>query len=134
MKFVPHDYQAYACRKIIELPEAGLLLDMGLGKTVITLTAVNELIYDMFEVSRVLVIAPKRVAEDTWTTEAAKWDHLTHLRISRVLGSQKDRLAALHADADIYVINRENVVWLVEQCRKSWPFDMVVVDELSSFK
>ena len=134
MKFVPHEYQRFAIEKIIELPEAGLLMDMGLGKTSITLTAINSLMYDMFEVSKVLVIAPKRVAEDTWTTEAGKWDHLQHLRISRVLGSQKERLAALAADADIYVINRENVVWLVEQYKKSWPFDMIVVDELSSFK
>lgn len=134
MKFVPHEYQRFAIEKIIELPETGLLMDMGLGKTVITLTAINSLMYDMFEVSKVLVIAPKRVAEDTWTTEAGKWDHLQHLRISRVLGNQKERLAALASDADIYVINRENVVWLVEQCRKSWPFDMIVVDELSSFK
>lgn len=99
-----------------------------------TLTAVNELMYERFLVSRVLVIAPKRVAEDTWTTEAEKWDHLNHLKISRVLGSQKERAAALQQEADIYVINRENVVWLVEKYRKSWPFDMVVVDELSSFK
>lgn len=134
MKFVPHEYQRFAIEKIIELPEAGLLMDMGLGKTVITLTAINFLMYDMFEVSKVLVIAPKRVAEDTWTTEAGKWDHLQHLRISRVLGNQRERLAALAADADVYVINRENVVWLVEQCRKTWPFDMIVVDELSSFK
>lgn len=134
MKFVPHEYQRFAIEKIIELPEAGLLMDMGLGKTVITLTAINFLMHDMFEVSKVLVIAPKRVAEDTWTTEAGKWDHLQHLRISRVLGNQRERLAALAADADVYVINRENVVWLVEQCRKTWPFDMIVVDELSSFK
>lgn len=99
-----------------------------------TLTAVNELMYERFLVSRVLVIAPKRVAEDTWTTEAEKWDHLNHLKISRVLGSQREREAALQREADIYVINRENVVWLVEKYRKSWPFDMVVVDELSSFK
>lgn len=134
MKFVPHEYQKFAIEKIIELPEAGLLMDMGLGKTSITLTAINSLMYDMFEVSKVLVIAPKRVAEDTWTTEAGKWDHLQHLRISRVLGNQRGRLAALATEADIYVINRENVVWLVEQCRKTWPFDMIVVDELSSFK
>lgn len=134
MKFVPHEYQRFAIEKIIELPEAGLLMDMGLGKTSITLTAINSLMYDMFEVSKVLVIAPKRVAEDTWTTEAGKWDHLQHLRISRVLGNQRERLAALATDADVYVVNRENVVWLVEQCRKTWPFDMIVVDELSSFK
>lgn len=134
MKYVPHEYQEYAKQKLIELPEAGLFLDMGLGKTVTTLTAINELMYDRFEISRVLVIAPKRVAEDTWTTETEKWDHLQHLKVSRVLGSQKDRTEALVAEADIYVINRENVVWLVEQYRKDWPFDMVVVDELSSFK
>ena len=134
MKFVPHEYQRFAIEKIIELPEAGLFMDMGLGKTSITLTAINSLMYDMFEVSKVLVIAPKRVAEDTWTTEAGKWDHLQHLRISRVLGNQRERLAALATESDIYVINRENVVWLVEQCRKTWPFDMIVVDELSSFK
>ena len=134
MKFIPHEYQEFAIRKLIELPEAGLFLDMGLGKTVTTLTAVDELMYDHFLVSRVLVIAPKRVAEDTWITEAGKWDHLSHLRVSRILGTQKERLNALEVSADIYVINRENVVWLVETCRKSWPFDMVVVDELSSFK
>lgn len=134
MRYVPHEYQEFAKQNLIELPEAGLFLDMGLGKTVITLTAINELMYDRFLVSRVLVIAPKRVAEDTWTTEAGKWDHLEHLRISCVLGTAKERLAALQAKADIYIINRENVVWLVEQYRKSWPFDMVVVDELSSFK
>ena len=134
MKYIPHAYQQYAKDKLIELPEAALFLDLGLGKTVTTLTAIDELMYDRFAVNRVLVIAPKRVAEDTWTTEAEKWDHLNHLKISRVLGSRKDREAALQEEADIYVINRENVVWLVEKFRKNWPFDMVVVDELSSFK
>lgn len=134
MKYIPHAYQQYAKDKLIELPEAALFLDLGLGKTVTTLTAIDELMYDRFEVNRVLVIAPKRVAEDTWTTEAEKWDHLNHLKISRVLGSRKEREAALQEEADIYVINRENVVWLVERFRKNWPFDMVVVDELSSFK
>lgn len=134
MKFVPHEYQEYAIQKMISLPEAGLFLDMGLGKTVITLTAVRKLIYEEFAVCRVLVIAPKRVAEDTWTTECGKWDHLKGMRISKVLGTQKKRLAALDAEADIYITNRENVAWLVEACRKRWPFDMVVVDELSSFK
>ena len=104
------------------------------SKTVITLTAVSKLVYEEFAVNRVLVIAPKRVAEDTWTTEAEKWDHLSGLRISRVLGSRNERLAALRAPADVYVINRENVVWLTEQFPKGWPFDMVVIDELSSFK
>jgi len=109
---------------------------MGLGKTVITLTAVWELIYDTFEVSRVLVIAPKRVAEDTWTREHEKWDHLKGLVISRVLGTAEQRRRALAAPADVYVIGRDNVTWLVELCRerKRWPFDMVVIDELSSFK
>lgn len=134
MKYIPHEYQEFAGQKLIELPEAGLFLDMGLGKTVTTLTAINELMYDRFQVARVLVIAPKRVAEDTWTTEADKWDHLKHLRISRVLGTAKERMTALQQAADIYVINRENVVWLAEQYRKDWPFDMIVVDELSSFK
>ena len=103
-------------------------------KTVITLTAADILLNEDFAVSRVLVIAPKRVAEDTWTTEAGKWDHLQRLKISRATGTAKQRLAALEADADVYVINRENVVWLVELYLKKWPFDMVVVDELSSFK
>lgn len=134
MKFIPHEYQKYAIRKLMELPEAGLFLDMGLGKTVTTLTAVKELMYSEFAVSKVLVIAPKRVAEDTWTTECDKWDHLKDLRISQVLGSQAKRIKALKEDADIYVINRENVTWLVDLYKKRWPFDMVVVDELSSFK
>jgi SNF2 family DNA or RNA helicase len=105
----------------------------GLGKTVVTLTYVKELLDD-FAVNRVLVIAPKRVAEDTWTTEKGKWDHLQELRISKVLGSAKQREVALALRADIYVINRENVQWLVEKCGAAWPFDMVVIDELSSFK
>lgn len=134
MKYIPHEYQKYAAEKIIELPACGLFLEMGLGKSVTTLTAINELIYDRFEVSKVLVIAPKRVAEDTWTSEAEKWDHLRHLKISKVLGSARQRMDALKADSDIYVINRENVVWLVNLLRKDWPFDMIVVDELSSFK
>ncbi len=134
MQYTPHSYQQRATDLVVSKKSVGLFLDMGLGKTVITLTAVNELIYDRFEVSRVLVIAPKRVAEDTWTREHAKWDHLRHLRVSKVLGSPEQRRRALAVDADIYVIGRDNVVWLVEQCRQSWPFDMVVIDELSSFK
>jgi len=136
MKFMPHDYQQRAIDKVIDEPRVGLFLDMGLGKTVITLTAVWELIYDTFEVSRVLVIAPKRVAEDTWTREHEKWDHLKGLVISRVLGTAEQRRRALAAPADVYVIGRDNVTWLVELCRerKRWPFDMVVIDELSSFK
>lgn len=134
MKYIPHDYQTRAKDFILEHPKAGMLLEMGLGKTVITLTAIDVLINELFEVDRVLVIAPKRVAEDTWTREHAKWDHLRHLRVSKVLGSPEQRRRALSVDADIYVIGRDNVVWLVEQCRQSWPFDMVVIDELSSFK
>lgn len=134
MKFLPHDYQKYVIEKIIELLELGIFLDMGLGKTVCTLTAIDILIYDMFAVSKVLVIAPKRVAEDTWTTESEKWDHLRHLKISRVLGSTQHRQKALEEDADIYVINRENVSWLIDYLRNNWSFEMVVVDELSSFK
>lgn len=109
---------------------------MGLGKTVITMTAIQELMYDCFDVSRVLIIAPKRVAEDTWTREHEKWDHLKDLRISKVLGTAQQRLSALDADADIYVIGRDNVKWLIElyRRRQKWPFDMIVVDELSSFK
>ena len=103
-------------------------------KTVITLTAINRLMYEEFEVSRVLVIAPKRVAEDTWTREHAKWDHLQHLKVSRILGTASQRMNALKADKDVYVIGRDNVVWLIEALAPNWPFDMVVIDELSSFK
>ena len=137
MKFIPHDYQKRAVSFIREHEAAGLFLEMGLGKTVITLTAIDELMNDSFEVSRVLVIAPLRVAEDTWSRESNKWDHLKHLKISKILGSAADRIRALKVQADIYVINRENVVWLVEyleENRMKWPFDMVVIDELSSFK
>jgi SNF2 family DNA or RNA helicase len=106
----------------------------GLGKTVITLTAVNDLKYNRFAVNKVLVIAPKKVAEATWAKEAAKWDHLKLLRVMTVLGPLNKRIKALNTNADIYVINRENVTWLVEYYRNNWPFDMVVVDEFSSFK
>lgn len=134
MNFVPHDYQKYCIDRIISDSSLGLFLDMGLGKTVITLTAVNELIYNRFEVGKVLVIAPKKVAETTWTNEAQKWEHLHNLRISRVIGTLAQRVRALNTPADVYVINRENVPWLVEYDRNSWRFDMVVIDELSSFK
>jgi len=134
MKYNPHPYQDFATEHVINNPEAGLLIDMGLGKTVSTLTAVDRLMNDYFEVDKVLVIAPKRVAEDTWTTESAKWDHLKHLRLSVVLGSERERKEALKAKADIYVINRENVAWLVGYYQSAFPFDMIVIDELSSFK
>lgn len=134
MNFIPHDYQKYCIDRIISDSSLGLFLDMGLGKTVITLTAVNELIYNRFEVGKVLVIAPKKVAETTWTNEAQKWEHLHNLRISRVIGTLAQRVRALNTPADVYVINRENVPWLVEYDQNSWRFDMVVIDELSSFK
>lgn len=134
MKFIPHDYQKRAIERVVNQPRVGLFLDMGLGKTVITLTAIQELMYERFEISRVLVIAPKRVAEDTWSREHAKWDHLQGLRVSRVLGDERQRLSALRADADVYVIGRDNVVWLTGQYVRQWPFDMIVIDELSSFK
>ena len=133
MIFKPHEYQERAIQKVIDQERVGLFLDMGLGKTVITLTAVRELIDD-FAVTRVLVIAPKRVAEDTWSREADKWDHLKDLRISPVLGGPVERRKALEVEADVYVIGRDNVQWLVEHLGRHWPFDMVVIDELSSFK
>lgn len=132
MKYNPHEYQRYATQYLIDHPVAALLLDMGLGKSVITLTALWDLLLDSFEVGRVLIIGPLRVARDTWTGEIGKWDHLSGLVVSQVLGSEKERLAALAKKASIYIINRENVEWLVHTRR--WDFDMVVIDELSSFK
>ena len=134
MRYVPHEYQKYAIDKLLKCDSAGLFLDMGLGKTVISLTVVNELLYNYFDISNVLVIAPLRVAQTTWPDEVRKWDHLQHLTISKILGSVKERRAALNTPADIHIINRENVVWLVEEYGKKWPFDMVIIDELSSFK
>lgn len=134
MKFVPHEYQKISYNHIIDHPASGLFLDMGMGKTVTTLTAVDDLMHNFLEVSKVLVIAPLRVAEDTWSRETAKWDHLKHLRISKILGSEKQRLEALNTEADIYVMNRENTQWLVKTLGLKWDFDMVVIDELSSFK
>lgn len=132
--FIPHEYQAFSINKIIENPAAGLFLDMGMGKTVSTLTAIAELLHDYFEVSKVLVIAPLRVAKYTWTDEIEKWEHTRYLKTSQILGTEKERLEALGKQADIYLINRENVVWLVDKLKSDWPFDMVVIDELSSFK
>nr|DAG64258.1 MAG TPA: Chromatin remodeling complex ATPase [Bacteriophage sp.] len=134
MKYKPHEYQSYCIQRIINDKAVGLFLDMGLGKTVITLTAVNDLKYNRFEIQRCLVIAPKKVAEATWSKEAEKWDHLKHLRISKILGTESKRIRAVNTPADVYVINRENVPWLVDHYRNDWKFDMVVVDELSSFK
>lgn len=134
MIFRPHAYQEHCINKIVEIPKLGLFLDMGLGKTVTTLTAVKELKYNRFQVRKVLVIAPKKVAEGTWSKEKDKWEHTKMLRVSLILGSQAKRIRALNTPADIYIINRENVVWLVDYYRNDWPFDMVVVDESSSFK
>lgn len=132
MKFMPHDYQKYAIEYIKSHPITALFLDMGLGKTVTTLTAIRDLMYDAFEVKRVLVIAPLRVARDTWPDELRKWDHLKELTCSVVVGTVAERRRALQQDADIYIVNRENLAWLYENSRLD--FDMVVLDELSSFK
>jgi SNF2 family DNA or RNA helicase len=132
MKFLPHDYQKYAVEYIKSHPITALFLDMGLGKTVTTLTAIRDLMYDAFEVKRVLVIAPLRVARDTWPDELRKWDHLKELTCSVVVGTVAERRRALQQKADIYIVNRENLAWLYENSRLD--FDMVVLDELSSFK
>lgn len=135
MIFKPHPYQKAAINRIIRDKACGLLLDMGLGKTVITLTAISGLLV-LEDVHKVLVIAPLQTARNTWPDEVAKWNHTKWMRVSLILGTAEQRLAALAADADIYVINRENVQWLCEVAirPKEWPFDMVVIDELSSFK
>ena len=132
MKYNPHDYQDYATGFVLEHPYCGLILDMGLGKSVITLTALWELLLDRFDCGKVLVVAPKRVAEDTWPKELEKWDHLKGLNCSVVMGSVQKRHEALQKKAFLYIINRENVSWLVENYR--WDFDTLVIDELSSFK
>lgn len=134
MNFTPYPHQDAGIRWIIEHPACALLWGMGTGKTVTTLTAIDLLLHDYLEEGPVLVIAPKRVAENTWSKETAKWEHLRHLRVSRVMGTAKQRQAALAAPADLYVINRENVVWLVDTVGGRWPFPIVVIDELSSFK
>ena len=132
--FTPYAHQRAGIDWIIEHPSCALLWGMGTGKTVTTLTAVDRILHDCLEDGPVLVIAPKRVAENTWSKECEKWEHLHHLRVSRVMGTEKQRLAALATPADVYVINRENVVWLVTQVGQRWPFPVVVIDELSSFK
>lgn len=134
MKYAPHNYQRYATAFIINHPVSAVLLEMGLGKSVISLTAINDLMLDYFDVSRTLVIAPLRVANSTWPDEIKKWDHLKHLNYSVVIGSEKERLDALGKPAHIYLINRENVDWLITKSGIPWKFDMVVIDELSSFK
>lgn len=134
MIFKPHAYQQHTIEHIVENPAAGVFLDMGLGKTVSTLSAINQLMFEDLEIDKVLVIAPKKVAESTWIDERDKWDHLKHLSISKILGTEKQRKEALRVQADIYIINRENLAWLISFLGGAFPFDMVVIDELSSFK
>lgn len=134
MKYVPSDYQTYATNFILSHPVSAVFLEMGLGKTVITLTALFDLVLDSFLIRKVLVIAPLRVARDTWPLEIRKWNHLNGLTYSVVLGDESDRRKALREKADVYLINRENVEWLVTKSGYRFDFDMVVVDELSSFK
>lgn len=133
MRFEPHQYQIECVKKILENSFIGLFLDMGLGKTVVTLTAVEALLRDYFAVDGVLVVAPKQVAESVWRQEAEKWDHLRGLRFSLIVGDRKRRLEAMRAKADVHVVSRDNVFWLVENCGE-WKWDMLVLDELSSFK
>ena len=134
MNFSPHNYQAYAIDYIKTHPIAAVLLDMGLGKTVISLTAISDLLFDSFEAHRILVIAPLRVARDTWPAEIEKWEHLQHLTYAVCVGTPKERRAALMAGADITIINRENIGWLIDSSGFDFDYDMVIIDELSSFK
>ena len=134
MKYKPHEYQAYATEYILNHPIVAVLLDMGLGKSVITLTAIFDLTLDSFLVRKVLVIAPLRVARDTWPAEIEKWDHLKGLKYTVVVGSEVQRKTALMKRAQVYIINRENVEWLISRSGIPFDFDMVVIDELSSFK
>lgn len=134
MRYSPHEYQRYVIDYIKKNPVVAVFLDMGLGKTSITLTALNDLLFDSFDVHRILVVAPLRVARNTWSSEIRKWEHLQDLQYSIVVGTEKERMSALEKRADIYIINRENVQWLVEKSGKKFDYDMVVVDELSSFK
>lgn len=134
MKYTPHDYQKYATKFIIENKIAAVFLDMGLGKTSITLTALNDLLFDSFDVHKVLIVAPLRVARSTWAEEINKWEHLKNLKYSIAVGSESERKTALMKKADIYIINRENLQWLIEKSGVPFDFDMIVIDELSSFK
>ena len=137
MNFTPHDYQVYTIAQIKKKPKIALILDMGLGKTACTLTALNDLMYDSFTVNKVLVIAPLRVADMTWPDEIDKWQHLKNLRISKIIGSKKKREEAIEKRADIYIINRENTKWLIDYYlarKEKWPYDTLVIDESSSFK
>ena len=134
MRYVAHNYQNYAKDFILAHKVSALFLDCGLGKTITTLTAINELMYDSFEISKVLIIAPLRVAQSTWKEEIEKWDHLNLLRYSIAVGDEKERIRALKQNSDIYIINRENVDWLVTKSEIDFNFDMLIIDELSSFK
>ena len=134
MEFKPHVYQEKAIQHILDHNSAGLFLDLGLGKTVATLTALSVIMHDRFEIRKPLVVAPKRVADEVWEEEIEKWDHLDYMSVSKILGTEKQRIRALYEEADLYVINRENIEWLVNYYGKFWPFDMLIVDELSSFK
>ena len=134
MKYTPHDYQRHTTQFIIDHPEAAIFLGMGMGKTISTLTAIEALKNDYFDIGKVLVIAPVRVARDTWPAEIEKWDHLAGLTVSPIIGTAKQRTAAVNRQADIYTIGRENIPWLVKHHGSRWPYDMVIIDELSSFK
>ncbi|CNK66935.1 DEAD/DEAH box helicase [Streptococcus agalactiae] len=134
MKLSLHDYQEVTKDFIIRTPYAAVILDMGMGKTATTLSAINELMFDRYEVSKVLVIAPLRVANTVWSDEIEQWEELRHLRYAKIVGTPKQRRAALEQDADIYIVNREILPWLVQQCSPYFKWDMVVIDELSSFK
>lgn len=134
MEFVPHDYQRAAMKWIVDKPKCGLFLDMGLGKTVTTLTALDYLMYQEFEIDKALVVAPKRVVTDTWARECQKWDHLNHLEVSPIVGTPRERRAAIRRQADIYLVSRDNIKWLIETLDGVWPYDVLVLDELSSFK
>jgi len=133
MKYEPHKYQKYAHEFLISHPFSALLIECGLGKTAITLSAINELIYSRFEIHKVLVVAPLRVC-DVWREEVEKWDTFSNLKVSVCVGDKAERLYNLRRDADIYAINREMVSWLINDSGVSWKWDMLVLDELSSFK
>ena len=134
MKYSPHEYQKFAVEFIKSHPISAIFLDCGLGKTVTTLTAINDLLFDSFEISKVLVIAPLRVARDTWSAEIEKWKHLKLLTYSVAVGTAEERITALQKKADIYIINRENIQWLIEESGIKFDYDMIIIDELSSFK
>lgn len=134
MDFKPHDYQRVAMEWILDHEKCGLFLDMGMGKTVSSLTAVEILRDDYLDIGKVLVIAPKRVAEDTWPSEVDKWAHLQDLTVSKILGPPAERRRAIQADADVYIVSRDNVAWLVDEVKGDWDFDTLIIDELSSFK